>query len=74
MGIISFTPLMKPNTLPFGIYDQNLAGYLIGKFEKGDDSNIYEGNVNMRSGIVKSISIGINGIALVNLSIYRLVF
>ena len=74
MGIISFTPLMKPNTLPFGIYDQNLSGYLIGKFEKGDDSNIYEGNVNMRSGIVKAISIGINGVAVVNLSLYRLVF
>jgi hypothetical protein len=74
MGIISFTPLMKPNTLPFGIYDQNLSGYLIGKFEKGDESNIYEGNVNMRSGIVKAVSIGINGVALVNLSLYRLVF
>ena len=74
MGIISFTPLMKPNTLPFGIYDQNLSGYLIGKFEKGDDANIYEGPVNMRSGIVKAISIGINGVAVVNLSLYRLVF
>ena len=74
MGIISFTPLMKPNTLPYGIYDQNLSGYLIGKFEKGDEANTYEGQINMRSGVVKSISIGINGIALVNLSIYRLVF
>ena len=74
MGIISFTPLMKPNTLPFGIYDQNLSGFLIGKFEKGDDANTYEGFVNMREGIVKSISIGINGIANVNLSLYKLVF
>lgn len=74
MAIISFTPLMKPNTLPFGIYDQNLSGYLIGKFEKGDDSNLYEGFVNMREGVVKAISIGINGIANVNLSLYRLVF
>jgi len=74
MGIISFTPLMKPNTLPFGIYDQNLSGFLVGRFEKGDDSNLYEGWVNMREGIVKAISIGINGIANVNLSLYRLVF
>jgi hypothetical protein len=74
MAIISFTPLMKPNTLPFGIYDQNLSGYLVGKFEKGDDSNLYEGFVNMREGVVKSISIGINGVANVNLSLYRLVF
>ena len=74
MAIISFTPLMKPNTLPYGIYDQNLSGYLIGKFEKGDDANIYEGAVNMRSGVVKAVSIGINGIAVVNLSLYRLVF
>lgn len=74
MGIISFTPLMKPNTLPYGIYDQNLSGYLIGKFEKGDDSNVYDGCVNLREGIVKSISIGINGVANVNLSLFRLVF
>lgn len=73
MGIYSFTPLMKPNTLPFGIYDQNLSGYLTGKFEKGE-GNTYEGYVNMREGTIKAISIGINGVASVNLSLYRLVF
>lgn len=41
MAIYSFTPLMKPNTLPYGIYDQNLSGYLVGRFEKGD-GNTYE--------------------------------
>lgn len=73
MAIYSFTPLMKPNTLPFGIYDQNLSGYLVGKFEKGEGST-YEGPVNMREGKIKAISIGINGVAVVNLSMYRLVF
>ena len=74
MGIVSFTPLMKPNTLPFGIYDQNLSGFLAGRFEKGDDSNLYDKFVNMREGIVKAVSIGVNGVANVNLSLYRLVF
>lgn len=74
MGIISFTPQMQPNTLPFGIYDQNLSGYLQGTFVKGDSANTYQSHVNMRSGTIKSISIGINGVALVNLSLFRLVF
>lgn len=74
MGIISFTPLMKPNTLPYAIYDQNLCGYIKGKFLKGDDNSVYTGHVNMRAGNCKCISIGINGTALVNLSLFRLVF
>lgn len=74
MGIISFTPLMTPNNLPYGIYDQNLSGYLQGRFEKGEESNLYSGHVNMRSGKCKCVSIGINGVALVNLSLFRLVF
>lgn len=74
MGIISFTPLMKPNTLPYGVYDQNLSGYLTGKFEKGDGQDVYSGYVNMRDGIVKAISIGINGVANVNLTLFRLIF
>lgn len=75
MGIVSFTPLMQPNTLPFGIYDQNLSGYIQGRFEKGDEDNKkYDGYVNMRAGTCKCISIGINGVALVNLSLFRLVF
>ena len=75
MGIISFTPLMKPNSLPFAIYDQNISGYLKGRFLKGEaSSNVYTGCVNMRSGIVKCVSVGINGVALVNLSLFRLVF
>lgn len=74
MGIISFTPLMKPNTLPYAIYDQNLCGYIKGKFLKGDDNSVYNGHVNMRAGHVKCVTIGINGAALVNLSLFRLVF
>ena len=75
MGIVSFTPLMQPNALPFAIYDQNLSGYIQGRFEKGDENNKeYDGYVNMRAGTCKCISIGINGIALVNLSLFRLVF
>lgn len=74
MGIISFTPLMKPNTLPYAIYDQNLCGYIRGKFLKGEDNSAYTGHVNMRAGHVKCVTIGINGAALVNLSLFRLVF
>jgi hypothetical protein len=72
MGIISFTPIMQPNCFPYAIYDQNLSGYIEGEFMQGEAK--LEGRINMRSGKVKCVSIGINGIALLNLSMYRLVF
>ena len=72
MGIISFTPIMQPNCFPYAVYDQNLSGYIEGEFMKGEQK--LEGNINIRSGVVKVTSIGINGIALLNLSMYRLVF
>ena len=74
MGLMSFTPIMQPNCFPYSIYDQNLSGYIQCEFLKGSDTNEYPGSVNLRSGVCKTISIGINGIALLNLSMYRLVF
>ena len=74
MGLVSFTPIMQPNCFPYSIYDQNLSGYIQCEFLKGDDTNRYPGSVNLRSGVCKTISIGINGIALLNLSMYRLIF
>ena len=74
MGIISFTPLLQPNQMPYAIYDQNFSGFIKCRFEKGEESDVYDGYVNMRKGSVKVISIGVNGIAVVNRTIYRLIF
>lgn len=74
MGIVSFTPLMVPNQMPYAIYDQNLSGYITCKFIAPENSTGYNDFINMRRGKLKVISIGINGVALVNLSLFRLVF
>lgn len=74
MGMISFTPVMIPNQLPYAIYDQNLSGYLKTKFKNGESGDNIDTFINMRAGRLKIISIGINGIALVNQSLFRLVF
>lgn len=74
MGIVSFTPLMVPNQMPYAIYDQNLSGYITCKFVAPESTSGYNDFINMRRGKLKVISIGINGTALVNLSLFRLVF
>lgn len=74
MGIVSFTPLMIPNQMPYGIYDQNLSGYITCKFIAPENSSGHNDFINMRRGKLKVVSIGINGVALVNLSLFRLVF
>jgi hypothetical protein len=74
MGIVSFTPMMIPNQMPYAIYDQNLSGYITCKFENPESTTGHNDFINMRRGKLKVISIGINGTALVNLSLFRLVF
>lgn len=75
MGMVSFTPTLIPNTFPLAYYDVNLSGKLQFKYLRGtSDTTNYSELVNLRKGTVKVISIGINGCALVNLNLYRLVF
>lgn len=74
MGIVSFTPLMVPNQFPYAIYDSNLSGYITCKFVAPESTSGYNDFINMRRGKLKVVSIGINGVALVNLSLFRLVF
>ena len=71
MGILSFTPLMQPNQMPYAIYDQNLSGYISCKYEKPNGTS---NHVNLKKGSLKVVSIGVNGIALVNMNMFRLIF
>lgn len=79
IGIISFAPEIHPNSYPLAYYDPNISGYIEGTLTVGQNlensligANRY--SVNMKKGKMKIISMGINGVVLVNLSLYRLVF
>lgn len=79
IGIISYSPEIHANAYPLAYYDPNINGQLEGKFCLG--KNIYHNfvgadrySINIRRGVVKIISIGINGVVNVNLQLYRLVF
>ena len=74
MGLISFSPTLTANTFPHAYYDSNINGYLKAQFLSGEGDYGIGQPVNMRSGKVKIFSIGINGVALVNLSVFRLIF
>ena len=73
MGLLSFSPTLTSNTLPLAYYDSNINGYLKASFIKGDASNL-DTTVNLRDGTFKVISIGVNGVANVNLNLFRLIF
>jgi hypothetical protein len=72
MGLISFSPTLTANTLPLAYYDSNISGFLKGKFMKPQENLSY--CVNCNQGYIRVITIGINGVASVNLNLYRLVF
>lgn len=71
MGLISFSPLMVPNQMPYAVYDMNLAGKLILELQAPQNSTNF---VNLRNGCLKAITMGVNGCACVNLNMYRLIF
>lgn len=71
MGLISFSPSLKANEMPFAFYDTNINSVLKLTLLKGDDADYH---VNLKNGVFKVICIGINGIALVNLSMFKLIF
>jgi hypothetical protein len=74
MGMISFTPVLRSNKLPLAYYDTNLAGYLKGEIKSGEGRSDLGQAINLKQGKLKIISIGINGVANVNLNMFRLIF
>lgn len=75
MGLISFTSKLAANKLPLAYYDTNISGYLTLKILNDNHKTAQTTSVyNLRSGYLKVISIGINGVASVNLNLYRLIF
>lgn len=71
MGLISFSPSLTPNQLPLAYYDSNISGYLKATINQTDPNMP---KINLTRGGAKIISIGVNGVASVNLNLYRLVF
>jgi hypothetical protein len=74
MGIISFAPKIQPNALPHAFYDSNTTGFLKMEFLQSDSKTGLGVPVNLKSGKLRVITIGVNGCASVNLNLYRLVF
>lgn len=75
MGLISFTPQLAANKLPLAYYDTNISGYLRVNIQRDDSAQTQNGTIyNLKAGYLKVISIGCNGVASVNLNLYRLIF
>lgn len=79
IGIMSFSPEIHPNSFPLAYYDPNIAGQIDVNLENGSGSEAAmigtdQYSVNMKRGLLKVITVGINGAVSVNLSLYRLVF
>lgn len=74
MGLISFSPSLSANQLPLAYYDSNISGYLKAELKNGENGTNIGTAVNLKQGYIKIISIGINGVASVNLNLFRLIF
>ena len=74
MGLISFSPSLSANNLPLAYYDSNISGYLKAELKNGENGTNIGSAVNLKQGYIKVISIGINGVASVNLNLFRLIF
>ena len=75
MGLISFTPRLAANKLPLAYYDTNISGYLTVNILPDDSQQMQTiSPYNLKSGYLKVVSIGTNGVASVNLNLYRLIF
>lgn len=75
MGIISFTPKLTANKLPHAYYDTNISGWIGVNILEGDEREKQTpSEYNVKNGTLRIISIGCNGVASVNLNLYRLIF
>jgi len=74
MGLISFSPSLSANSLPLAYYDSNISGYLKCELKAGENGTNIGTAINIKQGYIKVITIGINGVASVNLNLFRLVF
>lgn len=74
MGLISFSPSLTANSLPLAYYDSNISGYLKAELKNGENGTNLGTAVNLKQGYIKVISIGVNGVASVNLNLFRLIF
>ena len=74
MGLISFSPSLTANLLPLAYYDSNISGYLKCDLKSGENGTNIGTAINLKQGYLKIITIGVNGVASVNLNLFRLVF
>jgi hypothetical protein len=74
IGLISYSPTLTANTFPLAYYDTNISGYLKAEFQTGSGTDALSHHVNMKSGYFRVLSIGVNGVANVNLNLFRLIF
>lgn len=74
IGIIPFSPKLRPNEFPYIIYDTNTCGQIrldILPFETNDTALTNSVFVNMKRGRILIASIGINALCIANLSLFR---
>lgn len=79
IGIISFSPEIHANSYPLAYYDPNVSGNIDCTLNVASNINsslvgANQYSVNMKNGLLKVISLGINGVVSVNLNLFRLVF
>lgn len=79
IGLVAFTSKLAANSMPYAYYDSNIAGYLKCTILPPSESATAVAQqtgtvVNLKAGKLKVISFGTNGVALVNLNLFRLIF
>lgn len=79
IGLVAFTSKLAANTMPYAYYDSNIAGYIKCTLLPPSDSATAVAQktgtiVNLKAGKLRVVSFGTNGVALVNLSLFRLIF
>ena len=79
IGLVAFTSKLAANSMPYAYYDSNIAGYLKCTILPPSESSTAVAQqtgtvVNLKAGKLKVISFGTNGVALVNLNLFRLIF
>lgn len=79
IGLVAFTSKLAANSMPYAYYDSNIAGYLKCTILPPSESSTTVAQqtntvVNLKAGKLRVISFGTNGVALVNLNLFRLIF
>lgn len=79
IGLVAFTSKLAANSMPYAYYDSNIAGYLKCTLLPPSESSTAVAQqtntvVNLKAGKLRVISFGTNGVALVNLNLFRLIF